>query len=88
VQPWPYQNGKTAVDFKIPKTEPIRQHYQLRGFSSRTQSEMSRAAATAEACISSRSCEIILPKVYSTTAARIISEHNLQEELFTQKKIK
>jgi hypothetical protein len=29
----------------------------------------------------------VLPKVYSTTASRIISEHNLQEQQFEKKKV-
>jgi hypothetical protein len=49
VQLWPYQHGKPAVDFKMPKTEPTGDQYKLQGFSSGRQSEMSPAEATAEA---------------------------------------
>jgi hypothetical protein len=85
VQPWPYQHGKPAEDFKTQKQnqQATSTNYEafLQGDNQKylqRQPQM-KLASVPEVVIS------ILPKVYSTTAGRIISEHSLQEPQFTQK---
>jgi len=87
VQPWPYQHGKPAEDFKTQKQnqQATSTNYEafLQGDNQKylqRQPQM-KLASVPEVVIS------ILPKVYSTTAGRIISEHSLQEPQFTQKSL-